>query len=334
MGNTNKRKKVLLVRFSSIGDIVLTSPIVRCVKRQLDCELHFITKSKFRAVIEHNLHVDKVYTIDREITEVIGNLKSEKYDLIIDLHKNLRSKRLILSLGVSSYSFDKINLEKWLRVHLRVNYLPNKHLVDRYFERLTKIGVTNDGEGLSYYHGLTEYDIADLIPNEKYMVIVLGATFYTKRIPKDKIEILIQNSNYRCVLLGGSDVVELGNLLEKQYSNVLNLAGKCTLNESAALVQNSIYVATGDTGLMHMAAGFKVPTLVFWGSTAHELGMYPYYGSNHNVKSINLINRNITCSPCSKIGKEKCPKGHFKCMLDLKADEIINGMKLLEVIAK
>ncbi len=104
-------KKVLIVRFSSIGDIVLTSPVVRCVKKQLGNKVHFITKSKFRSTLEHNPHIDKIYTIDKEITEILHQLKDEKYDLIIDLHKNLRSKRLIMGLGVKSISFDKINIE-------------------------------------------------------------------------------------------------------------------------------------------------------------------------------------------------------------------------------
>ena len=323
-------KKVLIVRFSSIGDIVLTSPVVRCVKKQLGNEVHFITKSKFRSTIEHNPHIDKIYTIDKEITEILHQLKDEKYDLIIDLHKNLRSKRLILSLGVKSISFDKINIEKWLRVHTRLNFLPKKHLVDRYFESLKTIGVTNDGEGLSYHHGLTEFDIADLMPSDRYVAIVLGATYHTKRIPKEKLEIIIQNSALKCVLLGGNDVKVLSTELKEKYPKVSNLCGQISLNESAALVLSSKYTVTGDTGLMHMAAAFKTPTMVFWGSTAYELGMYPYYGSNYDIPHIHMVNEGINCSPCSKIGKEVCPKGHFKCMLDFTESQIINAMSILE----
>ena len=213
--NTQYRK-VLIVRFSSIGDIVLTSPVIRCVKKQLGSEVHFITKSKFRSTVEHNPHIDKIYSIDKEITEILSNLKAEKYDLIIDLHKNLRTKRLIMSLGVKSISFDKINIEKWLRVHTILNFLPKKHLVDRYFDSLSSIGVQNDGEGLSYHHGLTEFDISDLMPTERYVALVLGATYYTKRIPQEKIEIIIKNSSLKCILLGGNDVQELATELHSK----------------------------------------------------------------------------------------------------------------------
>ena len=323
-------KKILIVRFSSIGDIVLTSPVVRCVKKQLGSELHFLTKSKFKSTIEHNPHIDKIYTIDKEITEVLPQLKAEKYDLILDLHKNLRTKRLKISLKAESISFDKINIKKWLRVHTRMDVLPKKHLVDRYFESLNRIGVTNDGEGLTYYNGLTEYDVSRLIPVEKYVAIVLGATYYTKRIPKEKLEVIIRNSELKCILLGGRDVAQLATKLTSQFPEVQNLCGKLSLNQSAALVLNSKYTVTGDTGLMHMAAAFKTPTMVFWGSTAYELGMYPYYGSNHEITSVHMTNKEINCSPCSKIGKKTCPKGHFKCMLDLKEADILSGMRLLE----
>lgn len=321
--------KVLVVRISSIGDIVLTSPIVRALKLQLDAEVHFITKQKFQSVVAHNERIDKIYTIDKEITEVIAALKSERYDYIIDLHKNLRSKRLIYSLGVKSISFDKINIKKWLRVHTRVNLLPKTHLVDRYYQGLKKIGIKDDGEGLEYFHGLTERELVELLPRENYISIVLGATYLTKRIPKEKISMLIEESKLPCILLGGKDVEQLGKELENEYPKAINLVGKVSLNESAAVVSQSKFTVTGDTGLMHIAAAYKVPTMVFWGSTAYELGMYPYYGSKHEIPTVDIVNKTISCSPCSKIGKEKCPKGHFKCMLELDDEQVIRALKLL-----
>jgi len=321
--------KVLVVRFSSIGDIVLTSPILRALKLQLGAEVHFITKERFASVVAHNPRIDKLYTIQKEITEITAALKAENYDYIIDLHKNLRSKRLILTLGVKSLSFDKINLEKWIRVHLRCNFLPDNHLVDRYFAGMKSLGLENDGEGLEYTHGLSDAELVNLIPEKKYIALVLGATYYTKRIPEEKITFIVQNAKLPCVLLGGNDVKELANRLQSRFPIVINQVGRLSLNESAAYVERSAFTITGDTGLMHMAAAFKVPTMVFWGSTAKELGMYPYYGSKHKVSSIDIVNTNISCSPCSKIGKNRCPKGHFKCMLDLDDDKIFQALKEL-----
>ncbi len=321
--------KVLVVRFSSIGDIVLTSPILRTLKSQLEAEVHFITKKKFSAIVINNPRIDKIFTIEKEITEITSELKQEKYDYIIDLHKNLRSKRLIFTLGIKSISFDKINIEKWIRVHTRLNYLPNVHLVDRYFAGLKQLGIENDESGLEYFHGLQERDLDRLIPGEEYIAIVLGATYYTKRIPKEKISFIIKNASLPCVLLGGKDVVGLAQELTESLPNTRNMVGKLSLNESAAMVEHSRFTITGDTGLMHIAAAFKVPTMVFWGSTARELGMYPYYGSQHDILTVDIANNEISCSPCSKIGKDKCPKRHFKCMLDLKEEEILEALNEL-----
>jgi len=314
--------KVLIIRFSSIGDIVLTSPIVRCVKRQLNAEVHFITKSKFATVVSNNPYIDNVITIDKEITEVLSMLKVEKYDLIIDLHKNLRSKRLIYSLGVKSISFDKINIEKWLRVHTRINLLPKNHLVDRYFDGLSKIGIENDGHGLDYFHGVEKERISSLGVPQKYVAIVLGATYFTKRIPIEKVEMFINKLDVPVVLLGGRDVEEVGQQLKGKYPTTINLAGKITLNESAAIIGQSEWAISGDTGLMHIGAALKVPMVAVWGSTAIELGMYPYYGEKNDVAHYYMENENISCNPCSKIGKERCPKGHFKCMMDISEQDV------------
>lgn len=321
--------KVLVVRFSSIGDIVLTSPIVRALKLQIGAEVHYITKQKFSAVVANNPYIEKVFAIEKEITEVVPALKMEKYDYIIDLHKNLRSKRLIFTLGVKSLSFNKINVQKWLRVHTRINYLPDVHLVDRYFDGVRDLGIKNDGEGLEYFDGIRKNELEQFIPEGEYISIVLAATYYTKRIPKEKLKVILENASLPCVLLGGEDVAKLADELTDIFPSVRNLAGKCSLNESAAIVKHSKFVITGDTGLMHIAAAYKVPTMVFWGSTAKELGMYPYYGSNYDVKSVDLVNKDIKCSPCSKIGKKKCPKGHFKCMLALKEKDILEGLGLM-----
>jgi heptosyltransferase-2 len=106
--------KFLILRFSSIGDIVLTSPVVRCLKQQVEnAEVHFATKKGFASVIEHNPFIDKKIYLEEDLNSFIGELKKEKYDYIIDLHNNLRTFLIKVKLGVKSFSFDKLNFEKW-----------------------------------------------------------------------------------------------------------------------------------------------------------------------------------------------------------------------------
>ncbi len=138
--------KFLIVRFSSIGDIVLTTPVIRCLKQQLaDSEVHFLTKKIFRSIIENNPNVDKHHLLDNDLDEVINDLKKENFDYIIDLHNNLRTLKVKRALRkVPSFSFNKLNIEKWLLTALKINVMPKVHIVDRYLETLKTFCVKND----------------------------------------------------------------------------------------------------------------------------------------------------------------------------------------------
>ena len=187
--------KILIIRFSSIGDIVLTTPVIRCLKKQIGAEIHFVTKKNFEKILLSNPYVDKVWSIEKEANEILPQLKSEGFDYIVDLHKNLRSYQIKWALKVPSFSFNKLNIEKWLMVNLKINRLPYKHIVDRNLEAVASLGVKNDNEGLDYFIPKEdEIDINDLIEkhgfnihNKKYIALVIGAAHATKRLPVEKL---------------------------------------------------------------------------------------------------------------------------------------------------
>ncbi len=317
--------KILIVRFSSIGDIVLTTPVIRCLAEQIhgDVEIHYLTKKTYRPLLEHNPYLLKIHSIDQSTNEVIADLRAEQFDYIIDLHKNLRSSRVKSRLKALAFSFDKLNWQKWLLVNLKINKLPDVHIVDRYLDTCKALGIENDQKGLDYF--LPEnIGYPKFIPSEfksNYTVIVLGANHFTKRIPRHKILEFIDSHKGPFLLIGGSEDSELGQSLEKDKPElVLNCAGKTTLHESAYLIQNSQKVLTPDTGMMHIAAAFKKKILSIWGNTVPEFGMYPYLPSEKDTFKI-VENNALKCRPCSKIGFDQCPKKHFKCMeeLDLKS---------------
>ncbi len=298
-------------------------------KKQLDVELHFITKSQYSSLVSSNPYVDKLWTIEKEITEVVPKLRNENYDLVIDLHKNLRSKRLIHKLGVKSISFDKLNVQKWLRVHTPINRMPDYHLIDRYLMALESLGILDDGQGMDFFYQADAKKLLSdhKLESEKYLTIVLGATYLTKRVPDHIIEYILSNyRDYKIVLLGGKDVTDKANDFSQKFSKLINATGKLSLQESAALIDNSKLVISGDTGMMHIAAALKKPIISIWGGTHKDLGMYPYYGKAHPDKNIPIVNSDISCSPCSKIGKHSCPKGHFKCMLDLDPKVVLESI--------
>lgn len=323
--------KILVIRFSSIGDIVLTTPILRCLKQQLNnSQVHFLTKKAFLPVIEHNPYIDRVYIIENKVKEIDTNLQKENYDFIVDLHHNLRSAQVKSLLKKESSSFSKLNIEKWLMVNMKINKLPDIHIVDRYFNTIETLKVKNDGKGLDFFIAVgDEVDINTLPDIFKlgYIGFVVGAKFNTKQLPKEKIYSISKKITKPIIFLGGKEDFEKAEWIIQQLSKdgiseVFNACGKYTLGQSSSLVKQADKIITHDTGLMHIAAAFKKEIVSVWGNTIPEFGMYPYYG---NTKVPNLISevKNLSCRPCSKLGFPQCPKKHFKCMLEIDEKAIV-----------
>lgn len=309
--------KILVTRFSSIGDIVLTTPIIRCIKLQYpQAQVHYLTKASFARVLQANPYIDKLIVIEKEITEVIDVLKAENYTYILDLHNNLRTKRLKVALGVDSAAFHKLNIQKLLLVNLKINALPNVHIVDRYFDAANKLfPLKNDGKGLDYF--IPERDEIPLtsLPESHqkgYVAVVIAATYFTKRLPIDKLIELCQKINLPIVLLGGAAELQLSNFLTETIGEkIYNACGKLNINQSASVVKQARVVVTPDTGLMHIAAAFNQKIISIWGNTVPAFGMYPY---NASTDMLLFEVKGLSCRPCSKLGYNHCPKKHFKCM--------------------
>lgn len=314
--------KVLIVRFSSIGDIVLTTPVIRCVKEQVPgVELHYATKKSFKSILENDTYIDKIHYLEDDLKDLIARLKLEKYDYVIDLHKNLRTLRLKLALGTKSYSFDKLNLEKWFLVNLKIRKMPALHIVDRYMETVKTLGVKNDQKGLHYFIprsaevDLSKFDFTE----RRFVAFAIGGQHATKKLTNQKIIDICNQQKFPVLLIGGKEDESNGALVASGVvtQQVLNLCGKLNLNESASVLNQSEFVISHDTGMMHVAAALKKKVFAIWGNTVPEFGMYPYL-----TEHINIENKDISCRPCSKIGFDQCPKKHFKCMNDLNISEI------------
>lgn len=314
--------KFLLLRFSSIGDIVLTTPVIRCLRKKFpEAEIHFLSRKQFEPVLKHNAYLDKTIYFDQNVDEVLAGLKSEKYDYIVDLHHNFRTMKVKRALNAKSFSFNKLNIEKWLMVNLKINRLPNKHIVDRYLETVASLGVKNDDEGLDYFISQEDENVVQNLPPDfsgDYIAWAIGAQHATKQMPIEKMIAVAGKLKSPVVILGGKEDLVKANELAKHFSvPVFNGCGIFSINESAAVIKHALHVITHDTGMMHVAAAFRKKIISVWGNTIPEFGMYPYLPSN--LKSNNTIVevKGLSCRPCSKIGYQKCPKGHFKCMNDI-----------------
>jgi ADP-heptose:LPS heptosyltransferase len=326
--------KILIVRFSSIGDLVLTTPVIRCVKQQLGAEVHVLTFSRFRQVLANNPYIDQLISVDKTIREVVPQLRHERYDLIVDLHRNIRTLSLKLRLRRPSVSFRKLNFRKYLLVRLKINVMPEMHIVDRYLDTVRSLGVTNDGEGLNY--DISDHDLlaVERLPvsfRSGYAVMVVGGRYVTKIYPEELAAKVVSSLQIPVVLLGGAEDNDRAAqiIAEKTANEVFNGCGLFALNESAAVVQHAAVVITNDTGLMHVAAAFKKNIVSVWGNTVPDLGMSPYLPAGISQRSILIEAEGVRCRPCSKLGYATCPKGHFRCMLSISPEAITDAVGML-----
>ena len=340
--------KILVLRFSSIGDIVLTTPVLRQLHEQVPgATVHFATKPAYAKLLEANPHVARIHVLRGSLGELAAELRAERFDFIVDLHNNLRTRLLRLRLpGVPGRAFDKLNWQKWLLVRAKINRLPPLHIVDRYRAAAAPLGIRDDGRGLEYFIPPDqEVDIAAALPGcrpGRYAAVAIGAQHATKRLPLEKlIELLARLAPLPVVLLGGPEDDTIADLLETAFaqqapgtasarpaqipaspyyfpnspahqlttSSIHNACGRFSLHQSASILRQAQFVVSHDTGLMHIAAAFGKPIFSVWGNTVPAFGMYPYR-TEFQVLEV----PGLSCRPCSKIGFAECPQGHFRCM--------------------
>ena len=327
--------KFLVIRFSSIGDIVLTTPVVRCLKKQLPgAKIHYLIKPQYKMVMEHNPYIDKLHFLQKDWDQMMTELKEEKFDYIVDLHHNLRTLRVKKELKVPTFPFNKLNIEKFIFVKLKWNVMPKIHIIDRYMETVSTFGVRNDGAGMDYFIPKDEEVNEKDIPashHAGYIALVIGASYYTKKLPVYKLKELCARLDHPVILLGAKEEFTDGEEISSvDPVKIYNACGKFTLNESADLVRKSKLVIAHDTGLMHIAAALKKPVIAIWGSTTPSFGMVPYYGENylaHHAQPYDDVQvHKLWCRPCTKIGRNNCPQGHFKCMKNIPIEEIIRDV--------
>ena len=310
--------KILVVRFSSIGDIVLTSPVVRCIFQQIPgAEIHFLTKKPFESLVNSSPYIFKTWTIEKSIDEIVSHLQAENFDFVVDLHNNIRTQSLKRKLHVASASFPKLHVEKWLLVNFKKQMKTNVHVVERYFQAVEKLNVVNDHLPCDFFLEQADQVCLDefQLSAKKYISFAIGAQFATKRMPLEKMVEILSFIEIPVLLVGGEMDFALGEKIKESLQNklIVNLCGKFSLRASASIVQQSAVLLTHDTGLMHIASAFQIPIVSVWGNTVPELGMYPYYPKNESAFSMHEV-KDLNCRPCSKIGFQSCPKKHFNCM--------------------
>lgn len=315
--------RILVVRFSSIGDIVLCSPILRLLKSAFpNCTIDFLTKQCFANILDNNPYIQNVYCWESK--ESLNLLKGNNYSLIVDLHSNLRSFMVKARLWhVPAVSLSKKSLQKWLYVKTKWSIFQVSNVVEREVDLLKVFGIQWDGLGLDIFPS-NEFSGSDL-PQE-YVVLALGGTYKTKQMPLELVASIIQNMPIPVVLIGGEAEKGIAANLSSQFSNeTINLTGQLSILDSANIMKGAKWVYSGDTGMAHIAAAVGTNLTIVWGNTSAYFGMVPPAKLGKVVLNVEAVN--LSCHPCSKLGFDDCPKGHFMCMKGHKGDRIVNMME-------
>jgi lipopolysaccharide heptosyltransferase II len=326
--NISELKKILVIRLSSMGDIILTTPLLRSIKRQNpSIQIDFVIKEVFFELLKNNPHLTNIYKYSKQTSEkqeLINSLKANKYDLVIDLQNNLRSAELIRKLYRKTFLFKKNSIKKFLLVHFKINRLKNSPQIPLRYAKAARIKL--DEEGLEIF--VNEIADSRLSLNEKYIGLCPGTKHFTKRWPKEYFVELgkqLESEGFKVVLFGGPDEIELSGEIGNQLNNPINLCNESVLSTAANMKMcKAIY--TNDSGTMHLACAVNVPVIAFFGSTVREFGFYPY-----RTQNIVLEISNLPCRPCTHIGRKSCPLNHFNCMKEITPELAFNSLKRLQI---
>ena len=311
-------KTILVIRLSSIGDIILTTPLLRRLQVAYpDARIDYCTKPSFTSLLASNPRISTIYTHDHPPLEA--------YDLVVDLQNNIRSRRIIGKLTACRVvRYRKENWKKWMLVQFKIDlYGSARSVVERYQDELHEFGVKSDPQGCELYPSEADRSYADRFFTEqsKTLALCFGAKHFTKRYPPrhfvSLLELLLGESPFQVLLLGGREDAEHASEIMNMLSassrrRVVNLAGSCSLMQTAAILERSDAVLTNDTGLMHMSSAFGKKLFVLFGSSSRSFGFLPYH-TPYDLFEV----EGLRCRPCSHIGREQCPKGDFRCMNDL-----------------
>jgi lipopolysaccharide heptosyltransferase II len=341
--------KTLVIRFSSIGDIVLSSPLIRVLRAQFpSSQIDFVVRKEYAELVRYNPHLNIIYEYDvqtglRGLRQLKKRIRSEKYDLVVDIHNSLRSRYLRSCIGANNVGVvDKRIFARTMLVKFKKNiYKAVVPVAERYIEPVKSSGIENDAQGLEIFiPDETMFKVSGKMSSLKLHTYkkVIGfcpsAKHVTKRWPEERfIETgirLVNDLKAKILIFGGKNdsilCSSIANAINKnsESESAVEFSRQFSLLETSAAMQFCDVVLSNDSGLMHIAAAMKRKIVALFGSTVEEFGFYPI-----GTESIILERKKLKCRPCSHIGRDSCPKGHFRCMKEIQVDEVVDSIRAI-----
>lgn len=325
--NLDGCKKILIIRLSSLGDILLSTPLIRTIKKKCPhVKIDFLVKGQYKDILLNNPYLENIILYRQEkkgLISLFNELKKRNYDPIIDLQNNRRSSYLTSKLNAEILKFNKRDFDKFLLVNFKINLMKNVDTIPQRYANSVELKL--DDEGLDLFTSNKSSNLFE--ENIKYIGFAPGSRHFTKMWLKEYyIELgnLLNNAGFKIALLGGKDDKNICSEISSKITDSINLCNEDDILQTAADMKKCLAIVCNDSGLMHTACAVKIPVLTFFGSTVREFGFTPYKNEN-----IILENAGLSCRPCTHIGKSYCPKGHFKCMKEIKPDLAFENLKKL-----
>jgi lipopolysaccharide heptosyltransferase II len=338
--------KTLIIRFSSIGDIVLASPLLRVLRKKFPAaQIDFVTKKEYSGLVRNNPHVNCTFEFDAALGlsglhHLKEKIRREQYDLILDIHGSLRSRYLRAAAGARDVmTINKRIAARTMLVKFKRNFYRNTvSVADRYIEPLRTFGIENDGKGLELFipdevmFGVSG-KLAPLRLNryEKVIGFCPSARHETKRWPHERFaaagSLLAREFDAKMLLFGSAEDKPICDPIAQSINSgsdqerAVNLCGVLDLLETAAAMEFCDIIVTNDSGLMHIATAMKKKIVAIFGSTVREFGFFPL-----GRDAIVLERAGLPCRPCSHIGRNKCPESHFKCMNEIQVEDVVQSV--------
>lgn len=304
--------RILVIRFSSMGDVLLCTPLLRALATQLDGGAHitFLTKAASAPMVEANPHIQRLLTFLKHPSEV--HLQQDEFDYVLDFQNSVASWRVRRRLHAMAFVVDKRNVAKWLYVRTKKLVLPISHIVQRYLATAAALGVSDDGLGLDYF--LPADFVAPSHSAAGAVCYAIGGKYEGKVLPAPQAVALLKRVNGPVVLLGGTDDVARGDEIAAAVGGrVTNLCGQCTWHESAWLMKQCRVVLSHDTGMMHLAAALGVRVVSLWFATTPALGFAPWRAALGSA----AVESSMPGRPTSKLGN----RGACAKLFEFDADE-------------
>jgi heptosyltransferase-2 len=325
-----------VVRFSSIGDVLLTTPLLRAIRRSHPgARVTVLTKRAYLPLLSHNPHVHRVISLGpgRSLTSLATELRGDEYTDLLDLHDNLRSRVLRLLVPGRWRTYPKHRLARALLVHAKRNrYRDRRPVPERYFSAARHLHVLPDGSPPEFFVGREAneevaawLESVGLASEANLVAIAPGAAHATKRWPLDHWRALLQRlvkDGLAVVLVGGpDDAATAAELSRATPGRVASAAGVFGLQGTGALLQRARALISGDTGVMHMASGVGTPVVALFGPTVEAFGFFPY------TKLSRVVELPLPCRPCTTQGGPRCPLGHHRCMIDIHPGAVYEALR-------